>query len=87
MTSGKDADKRSWRETLGVYCHWPIIQIFLMGIFFQMAIRWLYVKTDNDLLFVPLWLLSVAIGLYVPTLIAMGINRYAPRWLKMCFGL
>lgn len=62
-------------------------QIFLMGIFFQMAIRWLYVKTDNDLLFVPLWLLSVAIGLYVPTLIAMGINRYAPRWLKMCFGL
>ncbi|MBQ4359415.1 MAG: AmpG family muropeptide MFS transporter [Proteobacteria bacterium] len=32
MTSGKDADKRSWRETLGVYCHWPIIQIFLMGI-------------------------------------------------------
>ena len=32
MTSGRDADKRSWRDTLVVYRQWPIIQIFFLGI-------------------------------------------------------
>ncbi|MBQ9242143.1 MAG: AmpG family muropeptide MFS transporter [Proteobacteria bacterium] len=32
MNSGKEAGDRSWRETFGVYCHWPIVQIFLLGI-------------------------------------------------------
>ena len=62
-------------------------QIFLMGIFFQMLIRWIYVKSGNEALFVPMWLLSVLIGVYVPTLIAIVINKYAPRCIKMCFGL
>lgn len=62
-------------------------QIFLMGIFFQMAIRWIFVKWGNDLLFVPMWLLSVLIGLYAPTLIARFIEKKAPQGLKLCFGL
>lgn len=62
-------------------------QIFLMGIFFQMAIRWGYVRLANEWLFVPLWLLSVIIGIYAPTLIARLIDKKAPRYVKMCFGL
>ena len=62
-------------------------QIFLMGIFFQMAIRWTYVRLGNELLFVPLWILSVLIGVYVPTLIARFIDNKAPKYVKMCFGL
>ena len=62
-------------------------QIFLMGIFFQMVIRWTYVKLSNDKLFVPMWLLSVIIGVYAPTFIAKIIDKKAPRYVKMCFGL
>ena len=62
-------------------------QIFLMGIFFQMVIRWIYVKMGIEMLFVPLWLLSVVIGVYVPTVIARLINRYAPQKVRLCFGL
>lgn len=62
-------------------------QIFLMGIFFQMAIRWTYVKWGNDILFVPMWLLSVIIGIIAPTFIAKIIDKKAPKYVKMCFGL
>ena len=62
-------------------------QIFLMGIFFQMVIRWTYVKWGNDILFVPIWLLSVIIGVYAPTFIAKIIDKKAPKYVKMCFGL
>lgn len=62
-------------------------QIFLMGIFFQMAIRWIFVKWGNDMLFVPMWLLSVLIGVYAPTFIAKIIENKAPKYVKMCFGL
>ena len=62
-------------------------QIFLMGIFFQMTIRWGYVKINNEWLFVPMWLLSVIIGVYVPTFIAKIIEKKAPKYVKMCFGL
>lgn len=62
-------------------------QIFLIGIFFQMAIRWIYVRMGNEMLFVPMWLLSVFIGVYVPTLIAKMIQKYAPNGVKICMGL
>ena len=62
-------------------------QIFLMGIFFQMAIRWIYVKNDNEMLFIPMWILSVLVGVYTPTFIAKLVKKYAPNALKMCFGL
>lgn len=62
-------------------------QIFLMGIFFQMAIRWGYVRLGNEWLFVPMWIVSVLIGVYVPTLIARFIDDKAPKCIKMCFGL
>lgn len=62
-------------------------QIFLMGIFFQMAIRWGYVKWCSESWFVPMWLLSVLTGVYVPTMIARVIEKKAPKYVKMCFGL
>ena len=62
-------------------------QIFLIGIFFQMAIRWIYARIDNELLFVPMWLLSVVIGVYVPVFIAKMIQKYAPSGVKICIGL
>lgn len=62
-------------------------QIFLIGIFFQMAIRWIYVKYGNDALFVPMWLFSVVIGVYVPTIIAKIIENSAPKGVKQCMGL
>ena len=62
-------------------------QIFLIGIFFQMSIRWIYVKIDNEMLFVPMWFLSVLIGIYVPTAIAMLLKKYASQRVRLCFGL
>ena len=44
-------------------------------------------KLGNDKLFVPMWLLSVIIGVYAPTFIAKIIDKKAPRYVKMCFGL
>ena len=58
-----------------------------MGIFFQMAIRWIFVKWGNDMLFVPMWLMSVMIGVYAPTMIAWLIERKAPKGVKMCLGM
>lgn len=75
---------------------WPLLfrtfrdytfQIFLMGIFFQMVIRWIYGRIGNEMFFVPMWLLSVVIGVYAPVLIAKGIQRYTPKYIQMCFGL
>ena len=62
-------------------------QIFLLGIFFQMVVRWGYVKMGNEELFIPMWLFSVVIGIYIPTLIAICIRRFAPSYIRLCFGL
>lgn len=76
-----------WLPTLFSSFRDYTFQIFLMGIFFQMAIRWIYVRMGNELLFVPLWLLSVIMGVYVPILIAKFIQKHAPKCVRICFGL
>ena len=62
-------------------------QIFLIGIFFQMVIRWWYVRLENEWLYLPLWVLSVVIGVYVPTLIARFLEKKASKGVRLCFGL
>lgn len=62
-------------------------QIFLMGIFFQMVIRWGYIRIGYEWIFVPLWLISVGVGVFIPTLIAKTIDKKASRFVKMCIGL
>ena len=38
--------------------------IFLMGLFFQKGIRFLYAKLDNELLYWPLYVLSILLALH-----------------------
>lgn len=63
-------------------------QIFLMGLFVQMAVRVAYgrIGSDSDIVYALLFALSLALGIYVPVLIAKLIERKAPR-LKKYFGL
>ena len=44
-------------------------------------------KIGDELFFIPMWLLSVVIGVYVPTVIAGLIKGNAPRGIRLCFGL
>ena len=62
-------------------------QIFLMGIFFQMVVRWVYVRMGCDWMFVPFWLLSVVIGVFVPVAIAKLVEKKAPKFIRLCMGL
>lgn len=60
-------------------------QIFLMGIFFQMAVRVAYRRLDVGY---PLFFaLAVAAGLYGPVVVVWILRRYAPRGLLPIFGL
>lgn len=62
-------------------------QIFLMGLFFQMGIRFLYVKLDNELLYWPLYVLSILLALYMPVLISKMIQKIESPFIHQCFGL
>lgn len=62
-------------------------QIFLMGLFFQMGIRFLYAKLDNELLYWPLYVLSVLLALYMPVLISKFILKIRSPFIHQCFGL
>lgn len=62
-------------------------QIFLMGLFFQMGIRFLYVKLDNELLYWPLYVLSILLALYMPVLISKMIRKIESPFIHQCFGL
>ena len=62
-------------------------QIFLMGLFFQMGIRFLYAKLDNELLYWPLYVLSILLALYMPVLISKMIQKIESPFIHQCFGL
>ena len=62
-------------------------QIFLMAIFLQMPIRWLFSALHQNWLYLPLYAASLLIGIYVPTLIAKALQKKAPRYVRVCFGL
>jgi len=62
-------------------------QIFLMGIFFQMSVRYIYGCLGNDDLYWPLYVVSVLVGLFIPVLIAKFIQRLDNKYLSVCFGL
>ena len=63
------------------------INDFLMAIFFQMPIRWLFSALHQNWLYIPLYIASLLIGIYVPTLIAKNLRKKAPRYVRVCFGL
>ncbi|WP_018464790.1 acyltransferase family protein [Segatella paludivivens] len=64
-------------------------QIFLMGIFFQMGVRYLYLYSEIKYI-VPFWLLyvfSIFVGIYIPVLISKGIKKINNSCINLCFGL
>jgi fucose 4-O-acetylase-like acetyltransferase len=62
-------------------------QIFLMGIFFQMGVRYIYGYYCIDALYWPLYIVSILVGLFIPVLIAKFIQRLDNKYLSLCFGL
>lgn len=66
-----------------------LMQIFLMGIFFQMLIRWINLKLGIDWLYVPLFIISIVVGIYMPVLIAKLLKKYLSNYprILLCFGL
>lgn len=62
-------------------------QIFLMGIFFQMAVCYVYGYFGIEALYWPLYFVSILVGVYIPVLIAKSIQKLNNKYLSMCFGL
>lgn len=60
-------------------------QIFLLGIFFQIATRVIY-KQANTAYYV-FFSASILLGLYGSVAISIGLRRWGPRWIKPIFGL
>ena len=60
-------------------------QIFLMGIFAQMAVKILF--RHFDIPYIAGYLLCVAVGLYVPVLISVILKKINWRPLLLCIGL
>lgn len=63
-------------------------QIFLLGIFPQIAIRILYAHLPpHALVYWGLYLGSIVVGIYLPVLIARVIQRCPSAIVRRCFGL
>lgn len=62
-------------------------QIFLLGIFVQMMIRYLYIKTQFEYSYPLFYISSIIIGLYIPVGIARIIQKTQNNTLKLCFGI
>lgn len=60
-------------------------QIFLMGIFAQVAVKILY--RHLALPYFPVWALCVAAGIYIPVVIAIVIRKIGWKPLSLCVGL
>lgn len=71
-------------------------QIFLIGIFPQIAIRFLYAKIIAEIqynamlhgiIYIFLYITSILIALYIPAFIAKTVEKIPYKWIRMCFGL
>ena len=63
-------------------------QIFLLGIFPQIAVRILYAHLSyHALTYWGLYLVSILVGIYLPVLIARVIQRCPSAIVRRCFGL
>lgn len=75
------------RYTPGIFSSFRsfTFQIFLMGIFFQVFVKLLRLRFE--LPFLPMYALSVVVGLYLPVLISVLVSKIQWKPLKMCIGL
>lgn len=62
-------------------------QILLMGIFFQMAVRYIYGKDQTLIPYWILYVLSILIGIYMPVIISKAIKKINNKYINLCFGL
>ena len=63
-------------------------QIFLLGIFPQIAIRILYSKIpQNKLSYWSLYIISILLGIYLPVFIAKIVEKIPNKLIRRCFGL
>lgn len=62
-------------------------QIFLLGIFFQMAVRYIYIGIGIESLYWPLYVSSILLALYIPVLLSKQLLKMKNPFIKRCFGL
>jgi len=71
-------------------------QIYLIGIFPQIAVRFLYVKIVDaiqynamlhGIIYIILYITSILVALYIPVFIAKIVEKIPYKWIRMCFGL
>lgn len=63
-------------------------QIFLLGIFPQIALRILYARVSHsEFSYWSLYLASIVIGIYLPVLIAKVVEKSRNTLVRRCFGL
>lgn len=65
-------------------------QIFLIGIFGQIAVKFLYRRFAFDGSYILWWCVCILVGVYLPVLIARLIRNRRGRaavWIKRCVGL
>lgn len=62
-------------------------QIFLFGIFFQVAVKIIYQKIGMKELYLPFYLLNVICGLYCPIMISLIIKKIGTKFLLLICGL
>lgn len=63
-------------------------QIFLLGIFPQIAVRILYARLPHsEFSYWALYLASIVLGLYLPVLIAKVVEKSRSTLVRRCFGL
>ncbi|MCE5225743.1 MAG: acyltransferase, partial [Porphyromonadaceae bacterium] len=62
-------------------------QIFLLGIFFQMAVRFSYLKVGIESLYVFFYFVSILVALYIPTIMAIQIKKSKVPLIRLFFGL
>ncbi len=62
-------------------------QIYLMGIFFQMAVNYTFKFIGIEVLYTPLYFVSIFLALYAPVCIALVVKRINNKLISSCFGL
>lgn len=62
-------------------------QIYLMAIFFQMVVRFVFAKFSCQELYLPFYVLSIFCGIYLSVLVSKLLERIGFRPLLRCIGL
>lgn len=62
-------------------------QIYLLAIYFQVAIRLAYERYLSVEWFYPTFIAGIVTGLYVPVIIARATERFGNRLARLCLGL